>query len=270
MQYLLAACLVVNGMGCSLYVNRPVTFHVRDAETKQPIQGAEIGTGYVIGMWDLGWFISPTWGPRSGVTDADGKVTLFFDPKKENAAVWANAKGFINQDHLRGEALLTRLTSQSGLMPKSDFYLDLQKEPDGRLDLIVPNGYRGSVVVHFASNDSSPKIGGPRRSTYELNQDGHVWIQDPGLFGPTEKYARLVARFRDGAEIPTVLDRYEAELKTDALALWLIGKIMNEHEWIYFVGTEGEAYVARHKLVADGQKFDDSAFPTNCSWLPLP
>jgi hypothetical protein len=55
--YSLVAILLLHTVGCSLYLNEPVTFRVRDAETQQPIEGAKITTRYMA-MLDFGVLLS--------------------------------------------------------------------------------------------------------------------------------------------------------------------------------------------------------------------
>jgi hypothetical protein len=258
MPFSFLAVLLAHAPGCSLYLNQPVTFHVRDAETKQAIEGAEIQTHYST-MMDFGLLFAD-WGPREGVTDTEGKVTLFFDPRKEYLTIDATAKGYHSQPNMWGSEIRKRLVARHGLAWGSDFVLEMYKNPDGQLDLIAPDGYRGVVLIRFAAIDSPPQPIGQRHFTYELGHDGQVTIRESGLFERAGGYGRVNARFRDGTDVPKVEDRSGTGVPPGSLALRFITPVWEHHTWVYVLGTKAEADAVDKALWGDGDHFNESVF----------
>src|SRR5438045_2443702 len=90
------ACMAIAHLlistGCTLYQPRPVTYKVRDGDTGQPIEGAEIKAQY-ISMLDFGVLFASI-GPREGKTDAKGDLTLIIDPDKNSCHLSVTADGY--------------------------------------------------------------------------------------------------------------------------------------------------------------------------------
>jgi hypothetical protein len=258
LPYSLVAVVLLHTVGCTLYLNQPVTFRVRDAETKQPIEGAEIRTTYLT-MLDFG-VLAADWGPKEGVTDADGKVTLFIDPKKDCLEVDASAVGYHPEPHMSRTAIRKRLVSRRGLVWGSDFVLDMYKDPMGRLDLVLPNGYLGPVLIRFAPVDSPPERTGQRHFAYEVGLDGQVAIRESGLFERVSAFGCVHARFRDGIEVPTAEDRSGAPIPPNSVALRFITPVWEHHTWVYVIGMKADADAMNEALWGDGNHFNELAF----------
>ncbi len=258
MTVILAPVLLFQFVGCSFYLPQTVTFRVRDAETKQPLEGADIHTAYMT-MLDFGLLFA-TRGPTSGRTDADGKLTLVLDPTKDWLWIDAEAEGYLPEPHMWGASVKKRLVPHGGLAGGSDFVLDMYKNPAGRVDLTVPDGYRGLVLVRFAAADSPPQRFGQRHFKYDLGFDGRVSIRESGLFERVGGYCRIHTCFPDGKELPTIDGDSPSTLLSTSLALRFITPVWEHHTWVYVLGTKAEADAAMKLLWGDGNHFNEVAF----------
>src|SRR5438477_11407442 len=84
--------LILLAAGCSLYQPRPITYTVRDGDTGRPIEGAKIKANYLT-MLDFGVLFASI-GPREGITDRDGELTLIIDPDKISCHLSVTADGY--------------------------------------------------------------------------------------------------------------------------------------------------------------------------------
>jgi hypothetical protein len=255
---LYGAAIVASLPGCcSVYVNRPVTFHVRDAETKQPIEGAAIKVVY---MRFMEISIPMTgWGPTEGVTDRDGKLTLVVDPYKDRFMMNTTAKGYLPEEHRSGTWVTKRVAPRKRFEWKNDFVLELYAEPLGDVDLVFPKDYRGVVLVRFAPTDHPPDVPGRRRVRYDVPASGVVEIKESWLLERPLNYTRIHAQLRDGTTVPTLdgpgaLEDWDARRHqmddavalqpypmADAIALRFIEPDWEHNTWIYVLGTKREA-----------------------------
>jgi hypothetical protein len=231
---------------CSFYLDRPVTFHVRDAETKQPIEGAAIQVHYMRFM-EISIPLTG-WGPTEGVTDRDGNLTLVVDPYKDRFTMNTVAKGYLPEESLWGDWVKKRLVPRKRFEWKNDSVLELYAEPAGEVDLVFPNDYRGVVLIRFSPTDHPPDVPGQRNFRYDVSASGVVEIKESGLLERPLKFDRIHAQLRDGTKLPN-LDRdvaFEDRIATpyptdDVLALTFIEPDWEHHTWIYVLGTKREA-----------------------------
>jgi hypothetical protein len=241
---------------CSLYVNRPVTFYVRDAETKQPIEGAAIVVKHLRFM-EISIPVTG-WGPTEGVTDRDGKLTLVIDPYKDRLMMEATAKGYLPEKQYWGDWIAKRVAPRKPFEWKNDFVLDLYRAPLGDVDLIFPNDYRGVVLLRFSPTDHPPALPGQRRFRYDVPASGVVEIKQSRLLERPLTYRRIHAHLRDGNTVPTYwpgavedpdarLDQssdavaQEPDPADDAIALRFIEPDWEHDTWIYVLGTKRDA-----------------------------
>jgi hypothetical protein len=245
--------LLIFGLNCSgcFYFNQPVTFTVQDAETKQPIEGVGIDPKYI------GLFVPQV---NGGVTDANGKLTLFMDTKAESLSIAAGIEGYQSESNMWGTAIQKRLFPRPGSLWGSNFVLEMYKDPAAEMNLVIPTGYRGVVLIQFAPMDSPPQQIGQRIFSYELDLEGKVLVRESGLFERMQGYYQINARFREGIEIPTVKYQNETRVPSDALALRFITPVWEHHTWVYVVGTKDEENVIHNALWGDGSHFDEGYF----------
>jgi len=250
--------LLLHSVGCTTYFNQPVTVSIRDAETKQPIQGAAVRSSYMT-MLDLGVAFA-AWGAKDGITDNDGQLILFIDPNKDCLNIDVSAKGYQAKQNMWGMRIQERLSSQGRFAWGKDFALDLYKDPEASMDVIIPNGYRGPVLLDFDRVDTPPATIGQRHFVYEASPQGHVAIQQSGLLEAVGGFTRVHARFKDGTEVQTIEDPFQYNPPEKTIALWFITPVWEHHTWVYILGTKAEAEAAKQMLWGDGNHFDELAF----------
>jgi hypothetical protein len=141
LYHMLYAALAASLSGCSFCLNRPVTFLVRDAETKRPIEGAEIRTFSFNPVLVTGVSLTG-WGPTNGKTDRDGKVTLVFDPYKKLFFMDASAEGYRPERSRSGNWITERITPRRQFEWKNDFVLDMYPETAGLVEPAPDNDDR--------------------------------------------------------------------------------------------------------------------------------
>ncbi|MBI3409723.1 MAG: hypothetical protein HY040_15385 [Planctomycetes bacterium] len=246
--------------GCSLYLTRPITFSVLDAETKQPIAGANVEARYSV-VLDFGLIIAGR-GPLEGVTECDGKVTLHADPHHDALFIKASATGY-------QEEQLSRDRIEKGLRPRkghpwgNEFVLEMYAEPQAKLDLKFPRDYRGVVVLRFSPVDTSPPIRGQREFSYVVPANGIVDVKESGLIKREPNYDGVRA-FVDGKELLTLVDTGAGTGKMgpdlrDAVALRFVGRIWEHSMWVYVLGTGREGENAEKMLWPNSRDLDERA-----------
>jgi len=222
--------LLVIAPGCqALHRYRPVAVLARDAETKQPIAGAEVRISYP--------FTPPTCAPwdSSGTTDRDGVVRLRAAPYGESGImVDVTAKGYM----FEGKGIPTEVVAAippAGIFETVarrpvDFVVELYAEPHPTIELVVPAGYRGLIKVEVRAQDDVPLVPGQRCFSYVVPASGAVQVVGPSFLRrvfPQDYRARLA----DGPSLTR--QAKDAELGF----LWL----KSESGWQYFVvGTRRE------------------------------
>jgi hypothetical protein len=244
------AALLAPLSGCSLYLNRPVTFQVRDAETKRPIEGAEL---HVMYMRYMEFGLSMTgWGPTKGVTDRDGRLTLVVDPYKDRFNLSATASGYIPEQNRGTNWAAERIAPRKRFEWKNDFILEMYAAPEAEADLVFPGSYRGMVRVRFSPTDHPPEVPGRRRFRYDVPANGIVDVRETELIDRPGLTDRIHARFQDGTTVPNVPWPDAPEVGADDgrvapkdIALRFIEIDWEHHTWVYVLGTKDDADSAR-------------------------
>jgi len=173
--------LLLLAPGCqALHRYRPVAVLARDAETKQPIAGAEVRITYP--------FTAPTCAPwdSSGTTKADGVAHLRAAPYGENGIMLdVTAKGYMFEDKgIPIEAVVA--IPPAGIFEAVarrpvNFVMELYAEPRPTIELIVPVGFRGLVKVDVQIKDDAPLVAGQRCFSYIVPASGAVQATGPSL-----------------------------------------------------------------------------------------
>jgi hypothetical protein len=151
-----------------------------DADTKQPIPGAEVRISYP--------FAQPSHAPcnSSGTTESDGIARLRAAPHGDDCVlVEVNAPG-----HLRESKTLNAQAVQA-IEPAHLFeavdrrpasvVLEVYAEPRPTVELIVSAGYRGLVKVEVQIREDTPCAAGQRRFSYPVPSSGEVEVSGPPL-----------------------------------------------------------------------------------------
>ena len=260
------AAVLLNS-GCSLYQPRPVTFHVRDGDTGEPIADAKVQAQYWA-MLDFGVW-SASVGPRDGATDPNGNLTLVIDPQKYCFRLHVTADGY-PEDLAFGRATFGNSPLWARLVPGA--WWSLHDEYDVRLfrgkpptaDVTVPDGYRGVVLVRFAQGE--PRLmDGRREFMCAASSLGAAEIADGEFFESIGSYHGIRARYPNATAVPTyVPDRHNGPPPgapaDEAVALRFITPVWEQHIWLYVLGTAAEAEAVERTVWPDHNHFDDAAF----------
>ena len=259
--------VLVLGSGCTLYRPRPVTFRVRDGDTGQPIANARVRADYFV-MFDFGvWFASV--GPREGGTDRDGKLTLVIDPHKPMFLLQVTADDYPegpNSGRLAfGSSRWGRSVPGPWYSLREDYEVRLYRGAQPTADLTVPDGYRGPVLVRFATDGDPPVLNGQRAFPYTASARGVVTVADGGFFEAVGSFTGVRARYADRSTFPTyVRDRHDPAAPKaptdDAVAMRFITPVWKRHTWLYVLGTAAEADAVNRAVWTDDNHFDEAAF----------
>jgi hypothetical protein len=249
------------GSGCSLYQPRPVTFSVRDGDTGQPIQGAEVRANYLV-MLDFGVLFGSV-GPMNGVTDRDGNLTMVVDPTHRAFRLTVNAMGYSGYGWDFESPHWWKRVPQAWYSLRDEYEVQLFRGPQPTAEVMFPNDYRGVVVVKFAAKSSPPAVPGQRTFSYTASLRGAVEIKETALFQSRYFYEGIRARYEDGFVLPTVERDWSGrgssnQVADDAVALRHVWSTRNA--WLYVLGTAAEAKVVERSVWPDDNHFNDAAF----------
>ncbi|HEX3150574.1 MAG TPA: hypothetical protein VHR66_21025 [Gemmataceae bacterium] len=257
------AMLVLGLSGCTLYQPRPVTITVRDGDTGEPIEGAEVRTAHMV-MFDFGVFLSAI-GPEDGRTDPDGKLTLIIDPHKGNFHLDVTAIPYSNGDFATGRRPFADIVRGPWYAWHDEIHVDLFYGPKPIAEVTFPDDYRGPVAVRIAEQGRDRPSNGERRFQYRASTHGAVEIRERKLFESYAAYDCVEATFANGTKIPTVVPKSISNLATgdvgdDAVALRFVTPEWEQHTWFYFIGTLVEAQAFKRNVWPDGRNFNEAEF----------
>lgn len=143
--------------GCSLFHPAPIVpVLVRDAETKQPVTGAEVQ------LWSRA-DTSPGHVDPSGVTGADGMARVKADfPKDSDVTIHAAAPGYL------ADVMDLVLASKTQGAPAGGGVIEIYRGPRPLIELVVPTEVRGDVKVEVKVSDDDPSPPGQRVWRYSV------------------------------------------------------------------------------------------------------
>jgi uncharacterized membrane protein YgcG len=214
---------------------RPVVVQARDADTKKPIPGAEIRLSYPLA--------DPSVAPWQsvGTTGSDGTTQLRVAPYGDVGVLLdANALGYMTDQKNYSIDAVKAIKSpwffeSAGQRPVS-FVVELYAEPFPGVELVLPNGYRGTVKVAVKIQDDAPYKPGQRLFSYEVPASGILQLTGPPLLRRVYS-PDFHARYADG----TILNR---QAKDDEMGFF---SLKSEGGFDYFlVGTKAEYDAFRH------------------------
>jgi hypothetical protein len=197
---LFEAFLVAAAPGCqALYRYRPVPVLVRDAETKQPIVGAEVRVSYPL--------TRPSQAPWDSValTGDDGVARLRAAPYgSAGVRVEAAAKGYLSEDLSVPVETVQEMEPprpfEDTTQRPARFVLEMYTEPGPRVELILPNGFRGLIRAEVRIQEDAPLSPGQRIFRFPVEPPGVVQVSGPPLL--RRIYAPdYAARYADGTLI---------------------------------------------------------------------
>jgi hypothetical protein len=194
--------LVAATSGCqAFYQYTPVGIRVRDAETREPIPGAEVHISYPLS--------SSAYAPydSTGTTDGEGIARLRAASYSDaGILVEVNAQGYMYEDkNLSVEQFRSRdpvSPTGSGRTPNvSVVDVELYAEPRPSMELVVPNGYHGLVRAEVHVQDDAPCPPRQRVFSYVVPLAGVVQVRGPHLLRRVTA-ADFCARYVDGTPLP--------------------------------------------------------------------
>ncbi len=223
--------LVAGSPGCAVLPwSRPMSVLVRDAETKQPLAGAELALSYPLAK-----------GPAapsgvSGTTNQEGIVWLHAVPSGDASILLeAKAQGYLPEwktlaaDEVRKIApahFFEKVENRPG-----SYVLELYAAPRPTIELVLPAGFKGQFKVGIQARDDFPTTPGQRLFSYAVPIEGDLTIVGPPLLRHGGSTPEFQAKYADG-----VLLRKHA---TGAeIGFWWL-KSEGDHEY-FLVGTERE------------------------------
>lgn len=180
-RYLLyPALLLAWAPGCQvLYRYRPVAMLVRDAETKEPIAGAEVHLSYPLTRDSLAPFNSSE---RSG---KDGIAHLRAAPFGDfGVRIEASAPGYLPEQQTISTEMIQKIEParpfEAAERRPPEVVVEMYAEPRFTVELIVPDGYRGPIKTELQVQDDVSVPPGQRCFRYEV-RDGFVQIKGPDV-----------------------------------------------------------------------------------------
>ncbi|MEO2091893.1 MAG: hypothetical protein ABGY75_20770 [Gemmataceae bacterium] len=234
--------------GCGLFHEyRPMRVLVRDAETKQPLPGAEI-EGMNMVMLDV-------FGPSSphGTTDASGVATLKIGPER-GFDLRVDEPGYEMTDHREESSYFNTLPKRGGPGddPKRiDVVMDLPRRHGTTVVVVVPDGYRGLVRVKFEPTDDPPD---PTKHVYTAVADasGRAVVRVPEISLSRD----IAARYRNGKKVP-----WDANSpNSDRVAIRHLADTLDTSLYLIGTGPEAEEHDQQiRKQKPDGRRELDQA-----------
>jgi hypothetical protein len=206
-----------------LHPQPPVLVEVRDAETREPIAGAQVRV----------WHAAIHSVTSSGTTGPDGLAQIPAPPADDTPLIYEfMAKGYMarQMDHP-----LKRV--QGGVT------LELFAEPRPTLELVVANGYRGVVRAKIRVQDDLTYPPHQRLFSYPVPASAFVEAVVPPLFarGSTPD---LRVRYAEGTPLSRDAKPYEVGCR------WL--KSDPDSEYVFLIGTQWEADTFRRNVNSTG------------------
>jgi hypothetical protein len=193
---------------------------VRDAESKQPISGAQVK------VWHPAAHASPT----SGTTGADGLASVPAPPAENSPLFYeVTAKGY-----------LPRPPEQKVQQTSSGAVIELYAGPEPTLEVVLPPNYRGGIRLTVRIKNDLPYTPGTRTFSFPLPPSAEIEAVLPPIFlrGVTPN---IVVRDQSGTKLSRSAKDYDSGcrcLKSDP-----------ESEYIFFIGTQYEADQFQRQLM---------------------
>jgi hypothetical protein len=224
------AFLVAIAPGCQgFYAYRPVAVQVRDADTKQPIHGADVAISYPN--------LHPNYAPWDSValTGDDGIVHLRAAPTgPAGVLLEVRATGCLPEYRTLAVAEIDAIQrpgwfEDTGKRPVN-FVVELVTKPGPSVELVIPNTFRGLIKAEIVAREGVACA--PRQRVFNavVPASGEVQIIGPPLL------ARVTAQ-----DFRAVYSTGEI-LRTDAKGLDMgFWPLKRDDRFVYFVvGTQSE------------------------------
>jgi hypothetical protein len=224
------ALLLAFGPGCqALYRYRPVAVQAKDAETGQPIPGAEVRIAYPV----LQSAFAPS--DAAATAGADSIARLQAAPYRDTGIVVAvNAPGYLAEEKFipteEVEAIKPAGLFESVDRRPPNFVLQLYPEPRPTVELVLPAGYRGTIRAEIQAQDDTRGEPGQRRFSYAVPPSGIVRVAGPALLRHVF-VLDFAFKYADGAPL-------SANAKDSEVGFWWLEDQGSTHH--FFIGTREE------------------------------
>jgi hypothetical protein len=215
---------------------KPVSVLVRDAETKQPIQAAQVKIWY-----------PPTqdafpYQESSGLSGDDGVARLRAAASgSDGITVESTADGYLAEQVSMVAAAADSKASGAKDRPPDSVVVEMYTAPRATIELVVPTGYVGLITVRLEIHDEAKYAPRQRLFRYEVHESGLAQLTGPPLF------RRLVsadyrARYADGTPLPQKAGPLDTGLR------WFK---CDGQDQIFVVGTQSDFDRVRRMQAAD-------------------
>ena len=228
-------CLLSVLPGCMSWSGyRPIAIQVRDAETKQPIGGAEVRIWY------------PTEPPAKagtnsrGLTQPDGiaRMQVSSDPAACPLAE-LSAPGFLWEE----KSLPGKDAKKNPHAVDVTFEMYAEPRPTG--ELVVPTGYRGVIEVKVQVHEDAPAVPSQRAFRAVVSPTGAAEVTGPPILHYVNGQG-FQAKYADGTPIKRDVTEFD-----EVGFWWLKGE---ESDQLFLVGTKDEYEAHRRSAQDDGGK----------------
>jgi hypothetical protein len=215
---------------------------VKDADTKQPIPGAEVSVSFPL----ADSYLAPS--ATSSTTDENGLARLSVAPYGDASIFLAvNTKGYVRESRF-----LPVLTIRD--IEPDHWFKSVQRktptltvelyasEPSPTVELVLPSGYRGPVQVEMRIAEDAPSVPGQRRFSYPVSASGDALITGPAVFRyfPLPDFS---AKYADGMPLPR-------NPQGAQIGLWWQNSSGNIHHFL--IGTASEFAASQPTPATEG------------------
>jgi hypothetical protein len=176
-----------------------VAILARDAETGKAIPGAEVHVSYPLEQPHFGPSVS------SSTTRNDGVARIWSAPYSDDGMLMqVSALGYMAEEKVAPlkavEAIEPAHLFEQVEQRPVNFVVDLYAEPRPKIELIVPNGFRGIIRAEERIDDRALCPPGKRVFSYRVSNTGEVRLEGPAMLRRAV-FADADARYEDGTPL---------------------------------------------------------------------
>jgi hypothetical protein len=208
--------------GCVKYSYETYQVKIIDAEENIPIEGADVSIGYMS---------KRLFPPLSrAVTNQRGLAEL----QVADGIYWfvnVSAEGYIPFNHT---SFMNYYLHRQDLIFQNNNELTVLicKKPEPIIEIIVPDGYRGPVILKEYIVDMSPAEVGKRFFSYKMQSNGIFSVKVLPLFYGMDIGSIIKARYENGNVAPIINFTGPSVFDRDAPRKLFIGSRNDYSEWI--------------------------------------
>jgi len=266
--------------GCvKFYTYEEYRIKVIDAELNQPVEGVSVSVKYHVapglgGLSSKSMFFPRPPNDMTVITDIDGLAAI---KKAKDAGMYLDhcmiwAEGYNTQNAWFTFFSFPLVTRSEGL-----FIISIYRMPPPKIELVVPDGYKGPVGIKFLqSNDPITGEPGQRLFTYHLQPENWVgipitpliaWNELPHLIthnraGVAHNDDMFVVKREDGDSIIWLGSNFVETVDPKCVAFrWVCDDDITASSSLFVIGTEHDRDVLYKKLYPENRnRLDRDAF----------